>query len=93
MVVFPKESRPFFERSAFESKMRRDAVEWEMSEEKTKELLTEVMVDMLRNHRSLFREIVREALEDAGMIQAIQEGRNNDFVPEAEIMALLDGEG
>ena len=36
-------------------------------------------------------EIVREALEDAGMIQVIQEGRKNDFVPEAEIMALLDG--
>lgn len=68
-------------------------MEWGMTEEKTKELMAEVMADMLRNHRSLFREIVREALEDAGMIQAIQEGRKNDFVPEAEIMALLDGEG
>ena len=68
-------------------------MEWGMSEEKTKELLTEIMVDMLRNHRSLFRDIVREALEDAGLIQAIQEGRREDFVPEAEIMALLEGEG
>lgn len=68
-------------------------MEWEMSEEKTKELLTEIMVDMLRNHRSLFRDIVREALEDAGLIQAIQEGRRDEFVAEEDIMELLGGGG
>jgi hypothetical protein len=66
-------------------------MELSISDEKTKELLTEVIVDLLKTQRNVMREIVLEALEEAGLANAIAEGRNNDFVPEEEIFAILDG--
>lgn len=59
---------------------------------KTKELLTEVLIDLLQNRRELMYEIVLEALEEVGLANAIAEGRQNDFVSEAEIFTILDAE-
>jgi hypothetical protein len=46
-----------------------------MSDEKTKELLTEVIVDMLKTRREVFYDVVLEALEEVGLANAIAEGR------------------
>jgi hypothetical protein len=59
-----------------------------ITEEKTKEMLTE----MMQNKRELFYEIVIEALEDIGLANAITEGLNGEFVPEEEVFAILNGE-
>lgn len=59
---------------------------------KTKELLTEVLIELLQNRRKLMYAIVLEALEEVGLANAITEGRQNDFIPEAEIFAILDAE-
>lgn len=66
-------------------------MELSISDEKTKELLTEVMVDLLKTKRNVMREIVLEALEEVGLANAIAEGRKNEFVPEDEIFSILDG--
>jgi vacuolar-type H+-ATPase subunit D/Vma8 len=63
-----------------------------ISDEKTKELLTEVIVDLLKNKRDVLYDVVLEALEEVGLANAIAEGRKNDFVSEDEVRALLDGE-
>lgn len=45
-----------------------------ITEEKTKEILTEILIEMMQNKRELFYEIVIEALEDIGLANAITEG-------------------
>ncbi len=56
---------------------------------KTKELLTEVMIELLQQRREVFVEIILEALEEVGLANAIREGRTNDFVSEDRILKLL----
>jgi hypothetical protein len=65
-------------------------MELSISDDKTKELLTEVMIELLRTKRDLIRDILMEALEEVGLANAIAEGRTNDFVPEEEVFSLLD---
>ncbi len=62
-----------------------------INDEKTKELLTEVLVEMLQQKREVFYEIVLEALEDVGLANAITEGRQDKFVGEDKIMSILEG--
>ena len=65
-------------------------MEFTISDEKTKELLTEIMVELIKTKREVFHEIILEALEEVGLANAIIEGRKNDFVAEEKIFSLLD---
>ena len=67
-------------------------MELNISDEKTKELLTEVMIELIKTRRDIFHEIILEALEEVGLANAIIEGRKNDFVAEEKIFALLNDE-
>jgi hypothetical protein len=62
-------------------------MELTISDEKTKELLTEVLVEMIKEKRELFQEIVLEAIKEVGLANAIIEGRQDKFVSEAEIIS------
>ena len=62
-----------------------------ISDEKTKELLAEVLVEMLKNKREVFQEIVLEAIEEVGLANANVEGRQSNFVSEERIMSALEG--
>ena len=66
-------------------------MELHISDEKTKELLSEVVVELLQPPKNLLYDVVIEALEDVGLAHAIAEGRVNDFVSEDEIFSILDG--
>ena len=61
-----------------------------ISDEKTKELLTEVLVEMMKNKREVFQAIVLEAIEEVGLANAIVEGRKSDFVGKEKIMSVLE---
>ena len=63
-----------------------------LNDDKTKELLTEVMVELIKTNRDVLREIMVDTLEEVGLANAIADGRNNDFVSEAEIFSILSGE-
>ncbi|MDD2759898.1 MAG: hypothetical protein PHH11_06350 [Methylomonas sp.] len=65
-------------------------MELSISDEKTKELLTEVMIDLLKTKRNILYDVVLEALEEVGLANAIAEGRNDEFVSEDEIFSILD---
>jgi hypothetical protein len=67
-------------------------MELNISDEKTKELLTEVMIELIKTRRDIFHEIILEALEEVGLANAIIEGRKNDFVAEEKIFSLLNNE-
>ncbi len=61
-----------------------------INDEKTKELLTEVLVEMIQQKREVFYEIVVEALEDVGLANAIAEGRQDEFVGENAVTKLIN---
>jgi hypothetical protein len=63
-----------------------------LSDEKTREMLTEILIDLIKSRKELFTEIFQAALEEIGLANAIAEGRKNEFVPEENIFALLDGD-
>ncbi len=63
-----------------------------LDDEKTKALLTEIMVDLIKNKREVLHEIMLEALEEVALANAITEGRNDDFVSEDEIFSILNGD-
>lgn len=60
-----------------------------LDDAKTKELLTEVLVELLQQKRGVFYELILDALEEVGLANAIAEGENTEFVPEDEIRDLL----
>jgi ribosomal protein L29 len=63
-----------------------------LSDEKTREMLTEILIDLIQSRKELFTEIFQAALEEIGLANAIAEGRKNEFIPEENIFALLDGD-
>ncbi len=60
-------------------------------DETLKPLLEEVLIKMIREKRDVFYDIFMEALEDIALGNAIQEGRQNHFVSEERIFAILEG--
>ena len=59
-------------------------------EVRTKKLIKEALVELVQERRELFIELIVEALEDIGLVEAIREGRQNEFVSEeADIDPLL----
>ncbi len=65
-------------------------MELTISDEKTKELLTEVLVEMIQQKRGVFQEIFLEALEEVGLANAIAEGRKDEFVSEDAVIKLIN---
>lgn len=63
-----------------------------ISETKAKELLKEVIIELAQERRDLFFEIILEAIEEIGLANAIREGRQNEFVSEESIVAILEGQ-
>ncbi|MBD2482594.1 hypothetical protein [Planktothrix sp. FACHB-1365] len=58
----------------------------------TKEMLTEIMVEIIKTKKDLFYDLILEALEEISLANAIKEGRQDDFASEEKIFALLDSE-
>jgi hypothetical protein len=69
---------------------RKGKMELAISDEKTKELLTEVIVEMIKQKREIFYDIILEALEEVGLAKAIVEGRKDNFVSEDRILSILE---
>lgn len=67
-------------------------MELTISERQAKELLKEVIVELIKERRDLFFEIILEAIEEIGLANAIREGRQDDFVSEDSILAIIEGQ-
>ncbi len=66
-------------------------MELSINESKMKELLKEALIEMMKDKKEIFYEIVKEAIEDVGMANAIKEGRQNKFVEEQRIIETIEG--
>ncbi len=62
----------------------------DLSEEKIKELLKEVLIELMETKKDDFHDLFLEVIEEIGLKNAIQEGRKNDFVAEEDIFLLLE---
>ncbi len=66
-------------------------MELTIDEVHAKKLIKEVMIELVRERQDLFYDIVLEAIEEVGLVDAIREGRQNEFVSEEEIKMILEG--
>ncbi len=57
---------------------------------KTKEIMKQAILELLQDRQSEFHRMIMDAMEEIGLANAIREGRQNDFVDEEEIMAILE---
>ncbi len=60
-------------------------------DENIKPSIEEVLVTMMREKRDLFYDIILEAIEDVALANAIQEGREDRFTDEGQILTILEG--
>ena len=61
-----------------------------LTNNENKALLKEVLLELLQEHRSEFYQILSEAIEEIGLANAIRMGRKDEFVPEDEILSILE---
>lgn len=47
------------------------------------------MVELIKEKRELFSELILEVIEEIGLANAIREGRQNKFVSEDEIVSIV----
>lgn len=63
-----------------------------VSEDALRALLKQALVDAIDERRDLFRDLVAEALEDAGLAEAIRAGQETAPATRADVLdALGDG--
>ena len=61
-----------------------------MSRETFKELIREAILETFDQRRDLFREVLKEAMEDYALSAAIDEGRGEENVSRDRILDVLD---
>ena len=66
-------------------------MELTLNETQAKALLKQIVIELVQERRDWFLEIVVEALEEVGLVNAIRQGRQSDFVDETQITAILEG--
>ena len=62
-----------------------------VEEQGVKELLKQAILELLEERQGLFRELLTEAIEDLGLINAIKEGEATSDVSKSEILSILAG--
>ncbi|MEL6224696.1 MAG: hypothetical protein AAFR31_18850 [Cyanobacteria bacterium J06627_8] len=63
-----------------------------LDDEKTKELLAEVLTEMLHQKKGVFYDLILGALEEIGLSNAILEGEASEIIDEREILDILQAE-
>ena len=56
-----------------------------------KGLIKEALVEIIEERRDIFRTALEEALEDIGLVRAIDEGRQSEPASREEVFAALKG--
>ena len=55
-------------------------MELSINDEKMRDILKEILIEMIQEKRELFYEIIVEAIEEVALANATTEGRKDDFV-------------
>ncbi len=62
-----------------------------VNEKMLKQVFKEAMIEMIEEKKSLFQDIVVEAMEDIALSNAIREGMKTEDVSKKEIFDILEG--
>ena len=62
-----------------------------VEEQGVRELLKQAILELLEERQDLFHELLTEAIEDLGLINAIKEGAATSDVSRSEILSILAG--
>ena len=60
-----------------------------IDERRIKQLFKEALVEVIEERRSVFHELLTEAIEDAALVHAIQDGEDSAPVSKQEVLKLL----
>jgi len=63
-----------------------------IDDSKLKQLLKEAFIEALEEKKTIFQELIVEAMEDIALARAIKEGENTDTVSKQEIFNILEGQ-
>jgi hypothetical protein len=63
----------------------------EFDEARLKDLLKAAVMEALHEHRDVVKDIVKEAMEEIALTQAIDEGLRSEPLPRDEVLAILEG--
>lgn len=61
-----------------------------IDEQNMKRLLKEALLDLFEERQELFYELFTEVIEDIGLLQAIKEGEDTEYVSREEVFSTLD---
>ena len=61
-----------------------------LDERRIKELFKEALIEVIEERRSVFHELLTEAIEDNALVHAIQDGEDSASVSKQEVLKLLD---
>jgi len=61
-----------------------------INDQSMKEMISEVLIDMMKNRKSEFIGLLEEAMEEVGLSNAIMEGKKDNLVSRNEIFQELD---
>jgi len=62
-----------------------------IEEQDIKDLIKQVILELLEERQDLFSELFAEAVEDLGLINAIKEGKATPDVSRSKVFSILDG--
>jgi hypothetical protein len=63
-----------------------------LADSQLKEVVKAALVEVLFEQREVFTEVLMEAMEEVGLVRAIESGRDTEVVSRAAIFKILDGE-
>ena len=66
-------------------------MEVSISDKKIKNILKEIIIEMIKEDREEFCALIQESIEEIGLANAIKEGRKNKLVDENRILNILKG--
>lgn len=61
-----------------------------IDEQNMKRLLKEALLDLFEERQELFYELFTEVIEDIGLLQAIKEDEDTEYVSREEVFSTLD---
>jgi hypothetical protein len=64
-----------------------------LDEAKLKDLFKSALIEVLEERKDLIRELIEEAIEDVGLVRAIEEGEHSGRADERELWQLLSHNG
>jgi hypothetical protein len=66
-------------------------MEGSVSQDQFKALIKAALIEVFEERRDLLHDAVETALEDIGLVRAIQDGLNTELVEREEVFKLLEG--